>query len=143
MLYFEDLDIGRRESSKPTQLTEAEIIEFASRYDPQPYHVDKREAERSVFGGLTASSCHVISVAFSLFHDLPKIAMLAGLGHEFRYPNPVRPGQAFRLISEVAEKRESRSKPDRGIAIQQSRLVTDEGAVVLEIKSTVMVAKRG
>lgn len=104
MLYFEDLKIGHSESSKPTQLTEAEIIEFASRFDPQPFHVDKHEAERSVFAGLAASSCHVIAVAFSLFQDLPRIAMLAGLGHEFRYPNPVRPGQAFRLISEVAEK---------------------------------------
>ena len=142
MLYFEDLDIGHSESSRPTQLTEAEIIEFATRFDPQPFHVDERAAEKSIFGGLTASSCHVIAVAFSLFQDLPKIAMLAGLGHEFRYPNPVRPGQAFRLLSEVAEKRESRSKPDRGIVIQQSRLITDEGAVVLEIKSTIMVAKR-
>jgi acyl dehydratase len=68
MLYFEDLKIGLSESSKPTQLSEAEIIEFASRFDPQPFHVNKQEAERSVFGGLTASSSHVIAVAFSLFH---------------------------------------------------------------------------
>jgi acyl dehydratase len=52
MLYFEDLDIGHSESSEPTQLSETEIIEFAHRFDPQPFHVDKRAAEKSVFGGL-------------------------------------------------------------------------------------------
>ena len=84
----------------------------------------------------------MIAVAFRLFQDLPQVAMLAGLGHEFRYPNPVRPEQAFHLVSEITDKRESRSKPDRGIVTQQSRLVTDEGLVVLEIKSTILVAKR-
>ncbi len=126
MFYFEDLKVGETESSRYTQLTEAEIIEFACRFDPQPFHIDKREAQRSVFGGLTAASCHVIAVANSLFQDLPKFAMLAALSHEFRYPSPLRPDQPFRLVSGIVEKRDSQSKPDRGIVFQESRLVTDQ-----------------
>ena len=53
--YAEDYRPGEVFDLGSHQITEAEILEFARQYDPQPIHTDKAFAERSPFGGLISS----------------------------------------------------------------------------------------
>ena len=116
-LYFEDAEIGTTCAADPYLVTKNEIIRFAKRYDPEPRHIDEEAAARSVFGGLAASSAHTFSIFVLLTTRLqPRFHVLAGMGwDELRLPNPVRPGDELDLESIVLEKRESKSKPERGI----------------------------
>jgi acyl dehydratase len=81
-------------------------------------------------------------VAARLTHKLKRVALIAGLGQELRFPNPARPRDRLTLNTECVDKRESRSKADRGIVVYEHRLTNQDGVVVLEMKSTILVAKR-
>jgi len=93
-LYFEDAEIGTSCTAGPYLVTKNEIIQFAKQYDPVPRHIDEEAAARSVFGGLTASSAHTLSIFILLTTRLqPRLHVLAGMGwDELRLPNAVRPG---------------------------------------------------
>ena len=142
--YFEDFEIGDERTSGEHLVTSEEIVDFARRWDPQPFHTDEAKAEQSVFRGLTASGAHTFAISVLLRHQFEtKSAVLAGLGYdELRFPNPVRPGDRLSFRSECLEKRESRSMPDRGVIVFRARVVNQDGHPVLTMKSTVMVAKR-
>ena len=82
-IYFEDLEAGYRTEVGEYQVTAEEIVEFASRWDPYPFHTDEDAAKQSIFGGLTASSCHLFAITTLLFHRDPNpIAVLAMLGKD-------------------------------------------------------------
>jgi acyl dehydratase len=89
-----------------------------------PLHIDEEAAARSIFGGLSASSAQIFSIFVLLTTKLQdRFHVLAGMGwDELRLLNAVRPGDAFDLETTVLEKRESRSKPDRGIVPDQTQL---------------------
>jgi acyl dehydratase len=142
--YFEDYEIGNQITTGDHLVTSEEIVDFASRWDPQPFHTDERKAEQSVFQGLTASGAHTFAISVLLRHQFePKPAVLAGLGYdELRFPNPVRPGDHLSFHSECLEKRESRSKSDRGIIVFRGRVLNQDGQPVATMKSTIMVARR-
>ena len=143
-LYFEETEIGAVSTAGPYLVTKDEIIQFASQYDPVPRHIDEEAATRSMFGGLTASGAHTFAILILLTYRLhPKQHTLAGLGwDELRLPNPVRPGDALDLEVTVLEKRESKSKPDRGILRRQVRLRNQNREPVLECFANVMIARR-
>jgi len=88
-----------------------EIIQFAEKYDPRPFHIDEAAAARSVFAGLSASAAHTFAIFYSLTNKLhPPIRAIAALGYdELRLPNPVRPDDELDLDVRVLEKRESKS----------------------------------
>jgi acyl dehydratase len=142
MQYFDDIPIGQKEMVGQIELTKSDIIEFAKLWDPQPFHLDERAAQESPFRGLTASGSHIFCVAARLTHKLKRVALIAGLGQELRFPNPARPRDRLTLNTECVDKRESRSKADRGIVVYEHRLTNQDGVVVLEMKSTILVAKR-
>ncbi len=142
MQYFDDIPIGKKETVGPVELTKSDIIEFAERWDPQPFHLNEQAARESPFRGLTASGSHIFCVAARLTHKLKRVSLIAGLGQELRFPNPARPGDRLTLNTECVDKRESRSKADRGIVVYEHRLTNQDGVVVLEMKSTILVAKR-
>ena len=143
-LYFEDAEIGAVFTAGPRLVTKDEIIHFAMQYDPVPRHIDEEAAARSIFGGLTASSAHTFAMFISLTPRLqPRLRVLAGLGwDELRLPNAVRPGDELDLETTVLEKRESKSKPDRGIVRNQVRLRNQRRELVLQAISTILVARR-
>src|SRR6476620_6374616 len=116
-LYFEELEIGTRSAAGPYLVPKDEIIQFAKQYDPVPRHIDEEAAARSVFGGLTATGAHTFAIYVLLTTRLqPRFHVLAGLGwDELRLPNAVRPDDELDLETSVLEKRESKSKSDRGI----------------------------
>ncbi|TDD57636.1 MaoC family dehydratase, partial [Actinomadura rubrisoli] len=116
--YFEDYATGTTYEYGHVSVTEAEIIEFARRFDPQPIHLDPGFAATGPFKGIIASGWHTGSILMRLFadHVLSRVASLASPGvDELRWPAPVRPGDSLRLRVTVLETRPSRSKPDRGI----------------------------
>ena len=143
-LYFEDAEVGISLRSGPYLVTKSEIIQFAKQYDPIPRHIDEEAAARSVFGGLTATSAHTFSIFILLTTRLqPRLHVLAGLGwDELRLPNAVRPDDALDLEITVLEKRESKSKSDRGIVRNQVLLRNQKRETVLQCISNILVARR-
>lgn len=143
-LYFEDFTIGSIRTYGGYEVTRDEIIEFARRWDPQPFHVDEASAQASVFGGLTASACHTFAISSVLTSRHPDvIRSVAALGfEELRFPNPVRPGDRLSFVSECLDRRESRSRPQIGIVTMQSTLVNQNGLPVMTMRAAFMVEKR-
>jgi acyl dehydratase len=143
-VYFDDLELGRRALVGRYLLTEAESVEFALRWDPQPFHVDEAAARSSIYGGLTASSLHLFAICTRLFFDSPEpCAILAMLGKDaVRFPHPARPGDELSYFTTCAEKRASRSKSDRGIVTLSDELVDPRGEPVLTQQVTLLVSRR-
>lgn len=133
-LYLDDLEAGFRFVTGGLTLTEAEIIDFAWRYDPQSFHLDTGVAERSPYGGLIASGFQSLAVCFRLFIQTGVFAE-ASLGSpgidELRWLAPVRPGDTLHSEVEVLEARPSASKPDRGIARLKYQAINQRGETVL------------
>lgn len=97
MLYFEDVEVGSARTSGEFELTEQGVVEFARAWDPQPFHVDPEAARRSPFGGLTASACHIFSVAGKLLSEMEPLAVIAAARHELDLLKPARPGDRLSL----------------------------------------------
>jgi acyl dehydratase len=142
--YFEDIEVGDIRKAGPYFVSKNEIIQFAKQYDPRPFHIDEAAAVRSAFGGLAASAAHTFAIFISLTNEFrPPFCAIAGLGYdELRLPNAVRPGDELYLESTTLEKRESKSKRDRGIVRGQSRLRNQKGETVLQCVGSVLVARR-
>src|SRR5215472_14168868 len=140
-LYFEELEIGTCSATGPYLVSRDEIIQFVKQYDPIPRHLDEEAAARSVFGGLTATSAHTFSIFILLTTRLqPRLHVLAGLGwDELRLPNAVRPDDALDLEIRVLDKRESKSKSDRGIVRNQVFLRNQKRETVLQCISNILV----
>jgi acyl dehydratase len=117
-IHFEDFQVGAVHHLGAHTFTREEIVGFARRYDPQPFHLDEDAARDSIYGGLIASGWQTGSVCFRLAVDA-LIGEAASLGSpgidELRWLAPVRPGDTITARAEVLEARPSRSKPDRGI----------------------------
>ena len=132
--YLDDLQPGQRFVSGGITLSEAEIIDFAWRYDPQAFHLDVNAAAESPYGGLIASGFQSLLLCFRLF---VQSGVLAGssLGSpgidELRWLAPVRPGDTLHSDVEVIEVRPSASKPDRGVARLKYQAVNQRGEAVL------------
>jgi acyl dehydratase len=137
--YFEDYVPGTTHDCGSVSLSQAEIISFASQYDPQPFHVDPVAAAAGPFGGLVASGWHTTAVVMRQLvdHYLPVEASLGSPGvDELRWPAPVRPGDTLRVRATVVEARRSASKPDRGIAKTMFEAVNQDGRTVLQGTAT-------
>ena len=143
-LCFEDAEVGTSLLAGPYLVTKGEIIQFAKQYDPVPRHIDEEAAARSILGGLTASGAHTFSIFVLLTTRLqPRLHVLAGMGwDELRLPNPVRPDDELDLEVSVLEKRESKSKSDRGIVRNQILLRNQRRETVLQCTSNTLVARR-
>lgn len=116
--YFEDFAVGRVFDLGQCTVSEQEVIDFGTRYDPQPFHADRVAAADSMFHGLIASGVHTMALYMRLFVDgvLSDSASLGSPGiDELRWPVPVRPGDTLRARYSVASARKSRSRPEWGI----------------------------
>ena len=117
--YLDDLTPGQTFRTNGATLTEGEIIGFALKYDPQPFHLDVVEAAKSPYGGLIASGFQSLSLCFRLFIQ-SGVFLESSIGSpgidELRWLAPVRPGDTLHSEVEVLELRPSTSRPDRGIA---------------------------
>ena len=143
--YFEDFEPGQVFELGSRTVTEAEIVDFAERWDPQPFHVDPDAAADSVFGGLIASGWHTGAMWMRLYVDS---LLVSGTGQgssgieELRWLTPVRPGDTLsgRLI--VLETTSSERHPDRGTIRIRGEMVNQDGVTVMSMVSRGRFARR-
>jgi acyl dehydratase len=143
--YFEDFSIGQVISgTQYYEVTEEEIIEFARKWDPFPFHTDKKAAKDSIFKGLTAPATLVIAIVSWLWHRVDgKPAMVAGLGwEEVRFLKPVRPGDRLSITFECVDVRPSESKPDCGILSTRVTVTNQNGEAVLSLLDNYLVKRK-
>lgn len=146
ILTFDDLVEGHVYRSAAVTVTAEEIIGFATRYDPQPFHLDPAAAQRSVFGGLVASGWLTASLTMRLMvtSDFQLGGGAIGLGVESMvWPLPVRPGDALSANVEVLTKRLSGSKPGFGIVKIRTTTQNQQGEVVQTMVSNILIRRRG
>lgn len=144
--YFEDFAVG--EINKPSgrvRVEKDEILAFARKFDPQPFHLDDEAARESIFGRLVASGWHTAALTMRLVagSEYRPVTGTIGLGFdEMRWPMPVYPGDELRIESEILEKRPSNSRPDRGLLKIRTRTFNQNGQVVQELIANAMVPRR-
>ena len=142
--YFDDLKVGDRFKSEPLEVTEKQLIEFAHKFDPQMFHLDRKSAERTIFKGLIASGWHTAAMTMRLFVRTMNFTEGAiGLGvDELRWPNAVRPGDVLTVETEIVDLRPSRSKPDFGIIRLRNVTTNQRGEIVQTMLASAMVPRR-
>jgi len=144
MTYFEDFVLHQKRTGGEYAVSKKEVIEFAKRWDPQPYHTDETKAKATIHGGIIASAAHTLAISFSLRHQIESdIADIAGLElDEMLFPNPVRPGDRLSITIEYVDRRESRKKPDRGIVTRVIDVRKQTGETVCKYKDVFLAQKR-
>jgi acyl dehydratase len=142
---FEDLEVGtRREVGKHT-FTREEIVEFAQKFDPQPFHLDEAAAAASPFRGLVASGWHTCSVMMGMLvrNVLGDSTSMGSPGiDEIRWLKPVRVGDTITMMNVIVDKRVSQSKPDRGIVSTRWEGINQHGETVITVSSNGMFGLR-
>ena len=148
MKYFEDMVIGTRtRASRTYKVTREEVIEFAAKYDPQPFHLDDEDAKDTFFGRLSASGWHTGAMVMRLMVDTWKdTEPTAGLGSpgidELRWVKPVYPGDELLVEMELIDKRRSKSRPDMGLTKTKQTVTNQHGEVVMTMVSNGLMRVR-
>lgn len=143
--YLEDFVPGDVYRAGSVRLSEAEIVEFARRYDPQPFHLDAEAARASTYGGLIASGWHTVAATMRLLVDnvFNGSASMGSPGVDaLRWLLPVRPGDTLSPRAIVLEARPSRSKPDRGILRFRVEVENQDGEMVMSMEGAGIVGRR-
>ena len=140
MIYFEDLEIGAATQFGSYEVTREEVLEFARKYDPQPFHLSDEAAAKTHFERLAASGWHTCAMVMAVMvdyfmngHGEPQ----AGLGSpgidELRWLKPVYPGDTLHVSGEILEKTPSRSKPDLGSFRTKTTVTNQDGVPVMTL----------
>jgi acyl dehydratase len=142
--YFEDYTPGASTELGSIPVTAEEIIDFARRYDPQPFHVDPEAAKQTPYGGLIASGWHTCALMMrevvDSFVDGTTSLGSPGLG-PIRWLLPVRPGDVLRMRATVIEARRSTTKPDRGTITLEVDVVNQDDKVVMRVENWLAIIK--
>ncbi|QZD95493.1 MaoC family dehydratase [Qipengyuania gelatinilytica] len=146
MTFYEDIEVGTKSAFGRYEVTREEVMDFASRYDPQPFHLDDEAAAQTHFGRLSASGWHTCSMTMAMMVENMKGEKSAGLGSpgvdQLRWKKPVYPGDTLRCETEVIEKRRSASRPEMGIFKSLIRTFNQDGDIVLEMVSNGLIRTR-
>jgi acyl dehydratase len=142
--YLDDLNIGQRFTSATHALDTAQILAFASQFDPQPFHLDEEAAADSFFRGLAASGWHTASITMKLLLQggAPIAGGVIGSGGEIFWPQPTRPGDVLQVESEVMAIAPSRSRPDRGMVTLRSITRNQRGETAQVLTAKLVVPRR-
>jgi acyl dehydratase len=143
--WFEDYEPGAVYEYGHLSVTEAEILDFAGRFDPQPIHVDRDFAATGPFGGLIGSGWHSAGLAMRLIadHYLSRVASLASPGvDELRWQVPLRAGDTLRLRTTIVDARPSRSKPDRGMVVTRAELLNEDDGRPITFRAMNLLLRR-
>jgi acyl dehydratase len=146
MLYFEDVTPGTKSAFGRYEVTREEVVEFASKYDPQPFHLSDEEAAKTYFGRLSASGWHTAAMMMSMLVKNISDIQQAGLGSpgidELRWLKPVYPGDVLRVETEVLDKTPSRSKPDMGSFRSRATVINQDDVPVMTVVSIGLIRRR-
>lgn len=144
--YYEDLEIGSKQAFGRYEVTREEVLDFARKYDPQPFHLDDEAAAQTHFGRLSASGWHTCAMVMAMMVENMTNNRQAGLGSpgmdNLRWVKPVFPGDVLRVESEVLEKRRSKSRPEMGLFKSRSRTFNQNDELVLEMVSNGLIQVR-
>ena len=146
MKYWEDIEVGARSSFGRYEVTRDEVIEFASKYDPQPFHLSDEAAAQTYFGRLSASGWHTCAMLMRMLVEHMRTEQQAGLGSpgidELRWLKPVYPGDTLRAESEVLDKTPSRSRPDMGSYRGRTTVFNQHDEPVMTLTSIGLIRRR-
>lgn len=146
MRYFEDVEIGAKASFGSYDVTREEVMAFAARYDPQPFHLSDEAAAATHFGRLSASGWHTCAMTMAMVVASLKETGEAGLGSpgvdELRWLKPVYPGDTLRCETEVIDKRASASRPEMGIYRSSMTVLNQHDEPVMTFTSTGLIRTR-
>ena len=147
MQYFEDLEVGSKASFGRYEVTREEVIEFATKYDPQAFHLDDAAAAKTHFGRLSASGWHTCAMVMRMLVDNMGARKQAGLGSpgqdELRWLKPVYPGDVLRIETELIDKTRSRSRPEMGNMRSIIQVFNQDDVMVMSMKSIGLIQVRG
>ena len=136
MQYFEDYEVGQKSAFGSYHVTREEIIEFASKYDPQPFHLSDEGAAGTHFGKLAASGWHTGAMCMAMLVENMKERQHASLGSpgldQLLWKKPVHAGDTLRVETEMIEKRRSQSRPEIGIIKNRIQVLNQDDEVVMQ-----------
>lgn len=146
MIYFEDLVVGEETLLGHYDVTREEVLEFARKYDPQPFHLSDEAAANTHFGRLAASGWHTTAMTMAVIvramGDEPQASLGSPGVDELRWLKPVYPGDRLTMRGTIIDKTPSRSKPDLGSFRSAVRVTNQDGIDVLRFTSIVLIKRR-
>jgi acyl dehydratase len=146
VIHYEDIEVGSQQSFGRYAVTREEVVEFASKYDPQPFHLDDEAAAATHFGRLSASGWHTCAMTMRMLVENMSVVEQAGLGSpgvdNLRWVKPVYPGDTLRCETEVIAKRRSQSRPDMGLFKSRCRTFNQHDELVLDMVSNGLIRVR-
>jgi acyl dehydratase len=146
MIYFEDLEVGAETYFGSYEVTREEVLEFARKYDPQPFHLSDEAAAKTHFGRLAASGWHTCAMTMAVIARRSvgnKQAVLGSPGiDELRWLKPVYPGDTLHVHGKIVDKTPSRSKPEIGSFRAENAVSNQDGVPVLRFTSIVLIRRR-
>ena len=147
MIYFEDLEIGREADYGRYEVTREEVLDFARKYDPQPFHLSDEAAAKTHFGRLAASGWHTCAMTMAVIvRHLSTGEGQAGLGSpgvdDLRWLKPVFPGDTIHVRGKIVDKTPSRSKPEIGTFRTETTVSNQHGEPVMRMTSIVLIRRR-
>ena len=146
MRYFEDLVIGAETYFGSYEVTRDEVIDFARKYDPQPFHLSDEAAANTHFGRIAASGWHTCAMTMAVIARKVVDDEQAGLGSpgidELRWLKPVYPGDTLHVRGEIIEKTPSRSKADIGSFRTRTTVTNQDDVPVMTFQSIVLIRRR-
>ena len=144
--YLDDFTEGSIFETEGKTVSEAEILEFAFKYDPQSFHMDVEAAKEGPFGGLIASGIQTMAIGLRLLLQAQVFAPGASMGSpgmdELRWLKPVRPGDTLRMRGEVLEVKPSRSKPGRGLLRYRMTIFNQHGEAGMSMVGMQLIKRR-
>lgn len=144
--YYEDLDVGAKSAFGHYAVTREEVMDFAGKYDPQPFHLDDAAAAKTHFGKLSASGWHTCAMTMSMLVKEWSEHRVASLGSpgidELRWLRPVYPGDTLRVENELVEKRRSASRPEMGLTKARTTVFNQKDEPVMTMISNGLVQVR-
>ena len=146
MQYFEDIEVGATARFGRYEVSRDEVIEFASKFDPQPFHLSDEAAATTHFGRLSASGWHTCAMTMSMVVENLKANSQAGLGSpgidELRWLKPVYPGDVLRCETEILDKRASQSRPEMGSYRSRMTVLNQDDVAVMTFISIGLIRTR-
>lgn len=143
--YWEDFKVGERIGLGSKRVTREEIVDFATRYDPQPFHVDEVAAKNSIYGGLIASGWHTGAMVMRMMCDayLLEAASMGSPGVDsLKWLKPVRPGDRITTYRTTIESRVSKSRPRMGIVKFFWEVINQNDELVMSMEGYGLFARR-
>lgn len=146
MRYFEDIAIGAESDFGSYEVTREEVIDFARKYDPQPFHLSDEEAAKTHFGRIAASGWHTCAMTMAVIARYVVKDEQAGIGSpgvdELRWLKPVYPGDTLHVRGKIIETRPSRSKPEIGSFRTETIVTNQDDDPVMRFTSIVLMRRR-